>query len=152
MELAKLADEFKQIKQEFSDKAINAVNEEFKKIFDKYPDITCIKWAQYTPYFNDGDTCEFDVYDWYITNGDPDRLTVWGDYDDWNDGVSEGVPEDIFAYGSYYDKEMKYEDIWKLEKFAGTDIGSEVFYGAFGDHCRVTVTKDGIAVEGYDHD
>ena len=148
MELAKLSDEFNEIKKAFSAKATNAVNEEFKKIFDKYPELTCIKWTQYTPYFNDGDTCEFGVYDWYISNGDPALVSAWGEYDD----GSDDVPDEIFVYDSYYDKTKKYIDIWDLEKFAGTEIGSDVFYSAFGDHCRVTVTREGIDVEEFDHD
>lgn len=45
-----------------------------EEVFKKYPDIKNIGWTQYTPYFNDGEPCEFGVNTYgesiYI-NGEP---------------------------------------------------------------------------------
>ena len=56
--------------------AIRTINEEVEKLraeqmklakpalaqlIDVHPDIIAIRWTQYTPYFNDGDVCEFGV-------------------------------------------------------------------------------------------
>lgn len=35
--------------------------------FDACPEITSIHWTQYTPYFNDGDSCEFSVHELHYT-------------------------------------------------------------------------------------
>ena len=34
----------------------------FKELFDKSEKIESFSWTQYTPFFNDGDTCEFGVH------------------------------------------------------------------------------------------
>src|SRR5688572_33247641 len=38
------------------------LKEQFKNIFEEYPDLDRISWTQYTPYFNDGDECVFSAY------------------------------------------------------------------------------------------
>ena len=42
------------------------LSEALKAIFEEYPQIESISWTQYTPYFNDGDSCEFSVNTWDI--------------------------------------------------------------------------------------
>lgn len=34
----------------------------FQEFFDKYPQLLWFSWRQYTPYFNDWDSCKFSVY------------------------------------------------------------------------------------------
>jgi hypothetical protein len=29
------------------------------ELFEEFPELESFSWTQYTPYFNDGDTCEF---------------------------------------------------------------------------------------------
>ena len=49
-----------------------------KNIFEKYPKIESFGWNQYTPYFNDGETCFFSVNtDWIYINGDPADEADW---------------------------------------------------------------------------
>ncbi len=36
-----------------------AMSEGLKGLFEEYPFLGAIAWAQYTPYFNDGDPCVF---------------------------------------------------------------------------------------------
>ena len=40
-----------------------------KMLYEKYPDLKSIHWTQYTPYFNDGDECEFGVHEICFTYG-----------------------------------------------------------------------------------
>lgn len=49
-----------------------------KEIFDTCGHINKIHWKQYTPYFNDGDSCEFGLHDVYIE--DDDDTYYEGDY------------------------------------------------------------------------
>lgn len=53
--------ELEAFKEEFQKKARTALNTEFKEFFAAHPQVERIVWTQYTPYFNDGDTCEFSV-------------------------------------------------------------------------------------------
>lgn len=38
-----------------------ALEEAFTSFFDKHPEAKALVWVQYTPYFNDGEPCEFRV-------------------------------------------------------------------------------------------
>jgi hypothetical protein len=45
------------------DMALRFMSVDLKPIFKKYPKINAIGWNQYTPYFNDGEECEFEVHE-----------------------------------------------------------------------------------------
>ena len=42
------------------------MKEAFREFFEKYDVVDNIFWTQYTPYFNDGESCEFSVGDVYL--------------------------------------------------------------------------------------
>ena len=48
-------------------------------LFEKYPGVKNVRWTQYTPYFNDGDPCEFS------TNAGYAELNYDGNEDDDDD-------------------------------------------------------------------
>lgn len=110
--------------------------------------IEAIRWRQYTPYFNDGDACEFGIHDIEVkpVGSDPDA----GDY---SDGFI-----DHWSLGYYADK--RGDDRMRELKEATADLNKAVaggeFYDvlldAFGDHANVTVTTEGITVDFYEHD
>lgn len=117
------------------------------------PDVEAIRWRQYTPYFNDGDVCEFGVQDVYVRTADTDP--EGGDYEDGFVGAWE-----LRGPGHYDDKytwvsEGEVHPAYAALKALGV-ISSGAFDHAlidlFGDHAEVTVTKDGIEVEYYEHD
>jgi hypothetical protein len=147
MSLADLSAKFEVVKKQMMDEATLAINEEFKKVFELYPELTVVKWKQYTPYFNDGEECTFSVGDFCISNAaDPELVTSYGEYEgDENDGTF------VFE-GSWDGDAKKYAAVWELSKFSSTDIGEEVFRSAFGNHVQVTVTNAGIDVSEYEHD
>lgn len=33
----------------------------FKSFFERFPEVYCVCWTQYSPYFNDGEPCRFGV-------------------------------------------------------------------------------------------
>lgn len=112
------------------------------------PQVEAIRWTQYTPYFNDGDTCTFRV-------NDPMFKFVGASEDDgdYGDGFLS-VPSN---YGADYNADFRaacsrelFEKCRELERELG---GLEdVLYALFDDHVQVTVTRDGVDVEEYDHD
>lgn len=147
IDFTKLVEEFETVRAELMKKAQAVVNEKFQELLNAHPEITMITWNQYCPYFNDGETCEFSINDWYVSNApydDFENVSSYGEY--------EGGTEDIFVKGSWDDKSKKYKDVWDFEKFANSTLGHDVFLSAFGDGVEVRVTKDSITIDDYDHD
>ncbi len=110
--------------------------EQCKELFQKHPTLLKFGWVQYTPYYNDGDTCEFSANLDY-----PKFLLV-------------GMDEDLYDEEPYYSKDEVTDEsiVWNsirefLSQFDDSDV--EIL---FGDHCEVIVTKDAVEVEEYEHD
>lgn len=126
-------------------KAEEALMNEFRAIFVRHPEFKCMVWTQYTPYFNDGDACEFSVNDPYISTSE--AVNAWGEFD--NEDDEEG--NDVFSRWEL--KQRKgYEDIIAVMEFMETSVGNEVLQFAFGDHVEVRVTSRGIDVNDYEHE
>jgi len=77
--------------QEESNKIFGELTKEF---FDENPKLESFAWTQYTPYFNDGDTCEFQANTDYIyVNGEYIEDCDWYDknnitnYGRWNSAL-----------------------------------------------------------------
>lgn len=51
----------------------------FKSFLETYPQVKTITWAQYTPYFNDGDECTFTIGEVYFSP--MDAADIEGYYD-----------------------------------------------------------------------
>ena len=114
------------------------VKEELTVLFEKFPELEAVRWNQYTPYFNDGDPCEFRVGDLtYKLAGDDES----GDYED---GFQDVWIEDDDQY-----KAMKEAISGTSDKFNSLE---DVLLVAFGDHQQITATRNGVAVEEYDHE
>jgi hypothetical protein len=120
------------MKKELSLKFEGELSEIFSKVFEEYPNIRMIKWTQYTPYVNDGDPCEFsvdgmEVYDEECKDDDGEGVSV-----NWGDGAK------------------KYPEIAKINNLFS--ISTEILLMAFGDHCQITVDKNGVTVDEYEHE
>ena len=103
----------------------------FAPLFDANPEVNKFSWSQYTPYFNDGESCTFSVNNGDVTvNG----LSEW-DQDD-NDAETNVKPE-VFK---------QFENILQ-------SVPDEFYMELFGDHVEVIVNRDGtISTEEYEHD
>lgn len=135
---------------------------EFLELIDAVldtPGIEALKWTQYTPYFNDGEPCEFDVREGSVKLSEQFGTAEEGDYGDgWLDEYS------VYGYttpGDYGKENREYslnghstvEIKEALEKFnAATSSFESVARANFGDHAEVTATKEGFSVEYYEHD
>lgn len=97
----------------------------FQELFSKYPEMETITWNQYTPYFQDGDECIFsaNVSD-ALVNG-KDRYDVRGD------AKAMARLQDVTNFLALFD--------------------DEDYKGMFDDHVEITVTREKILVEEYDH-
>ncbi len=99
-------------------------------------DVVKFGWHQYTPYFNDGEPCEFGAGElWVQLPEDPE------DFDDWQLDLyrlNENHPVHDVAYALSRAVNGGEFDVALLE--------------LFGDHANITVTREGITVDEYSHD
>lgn len=138
------------LQKEFQTTAQALFKETTKEFFEQNPLVNAIVWTQYTPYFNDGDTCEFSVGCATFTNAtDPENIS-WGEY--------EGDDENVWTHGAdcYSDGEILAEvniDLCdSFDRMLQSREMEDVMKAMFGDHVQVIATRDGFEVEEYSHD
>ena len=155
--LQKLKELREQYEAKMKSEASIAVTEALKGFFAEFPDVLALRWEQYTPYFNDGDTCEFTFYELNaLPKGDPSSM---GD----NEDGFIGAWSLSYAYRTNYKNEREYYEkirdlfskdtvvaIGELNDILSSSTDSLLF--AFGDHAQVTVTPDSVEVDSYEHD
>jgi hypothetical protein len=145
----------------------------FKDIISKAETFETLSWTQYTPYFNDGEACEFSTNIDYLDIDDDDiysredlKYFLYGKIlteEDkvFNDeiAVKEGNPHMIGRNIGQdgYVKNQKYNEhdgeIYNSIKTVLSEIPDEFYLELFGDHSKVILNKDGtIVVEEYEHD
>ena len=66
--------EFLKQKELTSQKFKETFNDVIKDFFELVPSVKKVVWTQYTPYFNDGDTCTFGIYSPIFCNFDDDEF------------------------------------------------------------------------------
>jgi hypothetical protein len=116
-------------------------------------------WRQYTPYFNDGDPCIFDARSAWVrtTADDEDTRSSWLDV---YGHPSLGKRPHVWdaTNNSYHDgpyeghDEARYDRCHAFRRAVNGGEFLDVLAEAFGDHADVTIRRDGIQVEFYDHD
>lgn len=123
------------------------------ELFKENPTLESFAWQQYTPYWNDGDTCTFSALTEYPTvvvlAADGIRVKA-SDYETvWLDPEDEEIEHAVDA--EKYEKEIEkvVEKVATfLQNFSDDDL--EVM---FGDHQEITVHKDGkVDTEEYEHE
>lgn len=149
--LSKFLEDQKQIQNKFQEECKVLLNELVKGYFEKYPALKIITWAQYSPYFNDGDPCVFNVREPAFST--TDDVTPYGDYD----GESK-LPESGWIYseynttnGSNITEEME-KDFKVFSSFIQDKNVERVLESMFGDGVQVVCTKDGIESRDHYHD
>jgi hypothetical protein len=136
-------------------------------VFDDMPEVAGIGWTQYTPYFMDGEPCEFSVNDfWPIWSKE-----VWRKHrkprdgedfvleDEGNEYYDELYEEYASTRGWHLDdanSELDIPDVFE-KKFHSAislfgQIPDDVYNDMFGDHVAVTATRDKIETEEWGHD
>lgn len=103
----------------------------FKELFEKHETLESVTWAQYTPYFNDGDSCMFSVHGFRnakTTDGEEHEEPSYGDK------LSPAIVADLKAIEN-----------------AIRGLGSTMEL-IFGDHKEITASRNGFSVDDCDHD
>ncbi len=152
----------------------------FGQMFAVEPRIRRIQWRQYTPYFNDGEACEFSVHDRSFDlaplptddgpTGNPIALPVGDDEDDYEDEDDDQEWAELpysFDRTRYGGEEPYWVKYWpgvsestlrQLKQLNDTlESFEDVLKITFDDHVKVTATKnaDGtvtFVAESYDHE
>jgi hypothetical protein len=131
----------------------NKIIPEIQEIIRQSSLFTGISWNQYTPYFNDGEDCEFSItigHDWKVKIGDK-----WVHIDEDEEG-SPILPllkkhyngKDWVTNLSYSQAEA---DILRKIIDLVEPIG-DFMKAIFDDHVSVYVDLNGVETEDYDHD
>jgi len=151
--MAKLFDELKALKEAYDTKLAeegeDAIKELFKEFFDKYPRAESIAWRQYTPYFNDGDPCYFSVHEMTLEMNEDEEESDEDEDEDEDEDDYDDEGYDSYSLRHSDDPALKQmgEDFMYLE-----DIPDDVMEHVFGDHVKVTATREGFDVAEYNHD
>jgi len=113
-----------------------------------HPGVISYKWSQYTPYWNDGEPCEFGT----LTDWKAGVKLEFGDEEggDFGDGfyTSYDVRRDIQGV----DTTELLAKLQKVERAIGSSSHEVWLKDTFGDHASVIATKDGFEVEYFEHD
>ncbi|UJV42037.1 hypothetical protein [Streptomyces sp. AMCC400023] len=127
------------------------------------PTVTEFGWRQYTPYFNDGEPCTFSAHGTWVRtdadeDADEDELEMWGHRTlgkvttEWGDVDPNTRCRTVVSETYEGPDHARYDRCKALEKAIEGGHFEHVLLDAFGDHANITVRRDGIQVEFYDHD
>ena len=148
----KLLDEQRELQKKFQATAQALFKETTKEFFEKNPNVTAIVWTQYTPYFNDGDTCEFGVHEPSFTNAPDPENVKWGEYDGDEETAADGGEIVVYeGWGSFPDIFDK-ASCDSFSRMIQSGEMEDVMKAMFGDHVQVVATREGFEVKDYDHD
>lgn len=158
----------KQLKQKIADArkemqlmGREALHSAFADFLAAVPEAKAIVWAQYTPYFNDGDSCVFGVNDLCL------KLTKQAYRDlkcqDYEEMDEDSEDEDEVDFDDYYECDSysfpregsvpRADEIGALfTEFVNGVSDNDLFLAVFGDHVQVKATRSGFETEECDHD
>ncbi len=169
-EVKKDVAQINEIKQQLVDKLKPRFKDLFIPFLTKYPQVKEVRWTQYTPYFNDGESCEFSVNE---LNGFIDPNEESEEYDECDyEGTFPMYSHYIDDYGLSTQRDYAREQTDKVLSIlncsieelkeinndflvlqeAFESIDSDTMQSIFGDHAIITVTLAGIDCEEYDHE
>ena len=148
--------EIKKLQNELQKRTADIFLSSFKVLFEENPKLKSFGWTQYTPYFNDGDTCTF--------SANTDYLYINGEHEDDADWSQE---KKVISWGTYNRDKRVYEGrieqdnpnyipelanaSAKVKKFLSV-FDDEFYKRQFGDHVKITISENGITTDDYEHD
>jgi hypothetical protein len=162
----KLIADQRELQRQFQEQAQALFKETTTEFFNLNPGINAVVWTQYTPYWNDGEECVFNVNDPTFTNATGDDLrdvTGYGEYDGDNDDIwaVDNLKYALNSDRDYYESDRRKilagpsVDVESCDLFSSMIQSSEfedVMLAMFDNHSKVIATRDGFDVEEYSHD
>jgi hypothetical protein len=165
--LTTLREEVEAKRAEMKATAQEVVKEGTKAIFAEYGDILeKFGWTQYTPYFNDGEPCNFSMHELVLIEKKADATEGETDDDDDEYYDEDGWPYESVGAFSNYSENSKVSSRYALDKldarYVACKEACKQVYGAleygdlardiFGDHVLVVFTSEGVDVEEHYHE
>lgn len=140
VELEQQLEQLNKVREELESKAEEAILRSIGSLFKAVPTLQAISWTQTTPYFNDGDVCEFSVDEPQYCFKQLD-----GDVDDFD--IDEAVNSEDWIDEYELDDELE-------PLFADFKLDEELCKIAFGNDMQILVTRQGIVstTDYSDHD
>lgn len=128
-----------------------------------YPGVEAVRWRQYTPYFNDGDACEFGMHGAEVKI---EGAIMKGDWDEDDNDRFWFSEYDLFQYGEGADWEERRSngtyvvngfDMEEMQTMLSTLEGLFTYHEVvlqqkFGDPGEVTYDGNGFALAYFDHE
>lgn len=168
------------LENEFETTIRNLFQKEVKSLFKEFPCLETISWRQYTPYFCDGDPCEFSKgeieingYEEYELRSKAKNSSPTGK-SELQKKLAEAIEKekDWVLCREYRKAETLKAEIESLqEKLKETNVdfndllkcypeveerlncfSEDNYLLLFGDHVTVTVTANNVTTEEYDHE
>lgn len=101
----------KKAQEDFREKMSGLFTEAMSQFFKEAPRVKAIIWTQYTPYFNDGETCEFAVgYIFFLKEFDPYNRENPYKYECSDSIIEIDVSEDLYnRFVGYYQQALERE-------------------------------------------
>jgi hypothetical protein len=122
----------------------------FKAAFES--GITAVKWAQYTPGFNDGDPCEFTVNDPRVTTN---ALVAQAWLDNEDPDLEEAYPGKEYDYYDEWDYESTHDHPDGLTQATWPDVPvdsgrfEDAVRSKFGNDIEIVVTPNRVVTFEY---
>lgn len=136
--LQTLIEEYEKKRKELSDSCLDLLKLEFNKFFEENPEVVNFNWTQYTQGFNDGEPCEFYVYDiWFTTTSEALKAEEEG---------NRLAGEDYAVDHSDLTPNML-----QMEALIQS-VPLPIMKDVFGDGVQVIVNKEAVSIDWYDHD
>ncbi len=125
MNAKEVIEKYNAVKKSFMAEMKQAFMEGSKELFKQCPQIASFEITAYTPYFNDGDVCEYSV------------------------GCYEINPKEGISFR--WDTEP-YRTVSKVVNSFVKTFPDEFYRDVFGDHIKIIVNPDSVEATEYEHD
>lgn len=114
-----------------------------REFLEDNPEVKGVSWTQYTPYFNDGDACIFDVneFSFYLISDE-------SDFFDYSKGYTTWYPLEESETPNYQQINKEFDNL--CDFLCGID--KELYRTLFGDHVQVIVTRDEVIKRSHKHE
>ncbi len=153
-----LEEKIQEIEKQIKRDGEQIMKELFIELFNELPKVQAVRWAQYTPYFNDGDPCIFNVYEPEFKVDAPEidsgERYHDDDYDDEDSGYQYGDSDYpwITPWYNGIHENPEWEGLKIFNNALCSNTMERVCLAIFGDHSEVVATRDGFDVTEYYHE
>lgn len=146
------------------DKLVTNVVGALQNLINECTMVEGLRWTQYTPHFNDGDECTFNIhaveaklYDSVLTDlGLVTDLKPTYGYGDDNYKDVDSIESDLERKANILNHDIAAIADKSLKELANVFSNLSGYTDSlkhkFGDHAQITLTKEGLSVEEYEHD